>query len=362
MQSTNRYKIILFNARSYEKKFFDLANQTHHYQITYVQSRLDASTVHLSEGFDVVCAAVHDVIDKVVITQLHHYKIKLIAMRCAGYNNVDFKEVYKKKIRVMRVPAYSPFAIAEHTISLMLALNRHLNKACFRIRQFNFSIEGLVGFDMYKKTAGIIGTGKIGLAVISILNGFGMEVLAFDKFRNEDKAKEMNFKYVSLDELYQNSDIITLHCPLNEDTYHLINETSIAKMKSGIMLINTGRGALIDTRALVNGLKSKKIGFAGLDVYEEEDKYFFKDWSHSVIDDDLLARLITFPNVIVTGHQAFLTKEALKEIAEVTLGNIAAFFQRQCDQATSPKKCFINEVCYRCEAQPCKKLQNEPCF
>jgi len=254
--------------------------------------------------------------------------VGLLALRAAGYNNIDLKAVYKK-IPVVRVPAYSPYAVAELAVTLMLTLNRKVHRAYFRTRDNNFTLNGLLGFDMRGKTAGIIGTGKIGKVTINILKGFGMNILAYDVFPDEEYQKNAGFEYVGLDQLYRESDIISLHCPLTKESYHLINEGSIARMKTGIMIINTGRGMLIDSKALVEGLKSGKVGFAGLDVYEEESDYFFEDFSNKLITDDVLARLLSFNNVMITSHQGFFTREAMHNIASTTLENIRDFFTQQ---------------------------------
>jgi len=304
----------------------------------YFKGHLNQDTADLAKGFEIICAFVNDIIDQPTINQLAKHGVKLIALRSAGYNNIDLKAAYQK-IRVVRVPGYSPYAVAEHAVALMLALNRKIHKAYYRTRDGNFSINGLMGFDMHGKTAGVIGTGLIGRCLIDILKGFGMEVLAFDKYPNPGQAKEKGFSYVELETLYQRSDIISLHCPLTTETQHMINHESIEMMKPGVMIINTSRGKLINTESLIKGLKSGKIGAAGLDVYEEEGDYFFEDYSGSLISDDVLARLLTFPHVLITSHQGFFTKEALKNIAETTLSNIRAFINN--DQ-------LVNEVCYQC--------------
>jgi D-lactate dehydrogenase len=275
---------------------------------------------------DVACIFVNAVADAPVIDELVANGVKLIALRCAGYNNVDLNAT-RDRIKVVRVPAYSPYAVAEHTLALMLTLNRKTHRAYNRTREGNFALSGLMGFDMYGKTAGIIGTGKIAKILIKTLRSMGMEILAYDLFPDNDFAAREGIKYVSLDELYANSDIISLHCPLTKETEYIINDEAIAKMKNGVMMINTGRGKLIDTQALIKGLKSKKIGSAGLDVYEEESEYFFEDRSNRVMDDDVLARLLSFNNVVVTSHQAFFTQEALENIAETTLKNIQDFIE-----------------------------------
>ncbi len=332
-------KIAFFDTKPYDKASFDEANKKFNFNITYFEGKLSAKTAKLLQEFEAVCVFVNDVIDKKVIEILKKNDIKILALRCAGYNNVDLEAIHGF-IHVVRVPAYSPYAVAEHTVSLMMTLNRKIHKSYSRTREGNFSLNGLEGFDMHGRTAGIIGTGKIGQCLISILKGFGMEVLAYDLFPNEKYAKEAGIKYVSLDEIYEKSNIISLHCPLTEETKHMINNESITKMKKGVMIINTGRGKLINSKDLIKGLKSGKIGSAGLDVYEEESAYFFEDKSTDMITDDVLARLMTFPNVIITSHQAFLTEDALNNIAKTTLQNVADYFN------DAPLK---NEICYFCE-------------
>lgn len=344
-------KIAFFDAKPYDKKSFQEVNKDFGFDITYFESHLDEKTSSLSKEFDGVCAFVNDSINKSVIGKMYNNGIKIIALRCAGYNNVDFKAALDK-IHVVRVPAYSPYAVAEHAAALMLSLNRKTYKAYFRTRDANFSINGLLGFDMHGKTAGVIGTGKIGKCLISILKGFGMEVLAYDPSPDEDYAEELDIKYASLDKIYAQSDIISLHCPLNKDTEKIINADTISQMKDGVMIINTGRGKLIDTQTLVDNLKSGKIGSAGLDVYEEESEYFFEDKSTDVITDDVLARLLTFPNVLVTSHQAFFTREAIHNIAETTLKNLKEFFDGGY---------LKNEICYHCD-KPCRKKEGKRCF
>jgi len=317
-------KVILFDAKSYDEIFFKEKNQQHGFDIKFQKSHLSKDNAILTKGADVVCIFVNAEVDAEVIDILVENGVKLIALRSAGYNNVDLKAA-KGKIKVVRVPAYSPHSIAEHTIALMLTLNRKIHKAYTRTREGNFALEGLMGFEMNGKTAGIIGTGKIGKIVIQILKSMGMNVLAYDLYPDTQFAETNGIRYTQLDELYGLSDVISLHCPLTKETEYLINEKSIHKMKEGVMIINTGRGKLIKTKALIDALKSKKIGYAGLDVYEEEGDYFYEDHSDIVIDDDILARLLTFNNVIVTSHQAFFTKEALSEIARITLQNIQDF-------------------------------------
>jgi D-lactate dehydrogenase len=318
-------KIAFFDTKSYDKTFFLEKNQQYGFEIKFYKSHLNKDNAILAKGADVVCIFVNAEVDANVIDILVENGVKLIALRCAGYNNVDLKAA-KNRIKVVRVPAYSPHSIAEYTLALMLTLNRKIHRAYNRTREGNFALEGLMGFEMIGKTAGIIGTGKIGKIVAQILKSMGINVLAYDLYPDMEFAEKNGIRYASLDELYQNSDIISLHCPLTKETEYLINEDSIAKMKEGVMIINTGRGKLINTKDLIDGLKDKKIGSAGLDVYEEESDYFYEDHSDIVIDDDILARLLTFNNVIVTSHQAFFTKEALSEIARITLQNIQDFF------------------------------------
>jgi D-lactate dehydrogenase len=314
-------KVAFFDTKSYDESSFNKVNQKYGYDIKYFKGHLNINNVTLTKGMDVACIFVNAVADAPVIDELVANGVKLIALRCAGYNNVDLNAT-RDRIKVVRVPAYSPYAVAEHTLALMLTLNRKTHRAYNRTREGNFALSGLMGFDMYGKTAGIIGTGKIAKILIKTLRSMGMEILAYDLFPDNDFAAREGIKYVSLDELYANSDIISLHCPLTKETEYIINDEAIAKMKNGVMKINTGRGKLIDTQALIKGLKSKKIGSAGLDVYEEESEYFFEDRSNRVMDDDVLARLLSFNNVVVTSHQAFFTQEALENIAETTLKNI----------------------------------------
>jgi D-lactate dehydrogenase len=348
----NDTTIAFFDAKPYDRNAFDEANSQYGYTIKYYDSHLSGDTVSLAKGSDVVCAFVNDTIDREVIDSLVTYNISLIAMRCAGYNNVDLHAAYRK-IHVVRVPAYSPHAVAEHAAALMLSLNRKIHKAYYRTRDNNFNINGLLGFDMYGKTIGVIGTGKIGQVLIGIANGFGMKVLGYDPYPAPRLEEEHDFDYVTLDTLYRRSEIISLHCPLTKDTFHLINIDSIASMKDGVMIINTGRGALIDSRALIHGLKSGKIGAAGLDVYEEESEYFFEDFSSTIISDDVLARLLTFPNVLITSHQGFFTREALSNIAHTTLSNMQAFLTGGA---------LGNEICYRCDSEVCLKEKEGRCF
>ncbi|WP_449017090.1 2-hydroxyacid dehydrogenase [Prevotella sp.] len=317
-------RIAFFDAKSYDIESFNAVNKDYNFDIRYYQERLSISTVPLAKGADVVCIFVNAECDAQVIDELVNNGVKLIALRCAGFNNVDLKAA-EGRIRVTRVPAYSPHAVAEYAVSLMLSLNRKIYRAVNRTRDGNFTLNGLLGFDMYGKTAGVIGMGRIAKELIKILHGFGMNVMAYDLYPDHEFAKQYDVKVVSLDELYANSDIISLHCPLTPDTKFLINQDSIAKMKKGVMIINTGRGKLINTEDLIEGLRSKQVGSAGLDVYEEEREYFYEDKSDKMIDDDVLARLLMVPNVVLTSHQAFFTAEALHNIAVSTLDSVKEF-------------------------------------
>ena len=343
-------KISFFDAKPYDRDSFNsIIDQYDNVEIQYHEEKLSAKTAILAKGTDVVCAFVNDDLSGETIDHLYNLGVKIIVMRCAGYNNVDFKAAYNK-IHIMRVPAYSPYAIAEFAMGLILTLNRKIHRAHNRTREFNFSINGLTGFDLYGKTIGVVGTGKIGQIFINICKGFGMNIVAFDPYPN----KNLDVQYLSFQELCKVSDIISLHCPLTKDTHHLIKEENINHMKKGVMIINTSRGALIDSEALLAGLKSNQVSAAGLDVYEEESELFFEDFSDTVIQDDILARLVTLPNVIVTSHQAFLTKDALRNIAETTLDNVKAYFEGE------P---LPNEICYQCSRfKECKKDHIERCF
>lgn len=318
------FKIAFFGAKPYDIASFDKVNEKYNYDIRYYKGHLNPNNVVLTQGVDAVCIFVNDTADATVIDAMVDNGVKLLALRCAGFNNVDLKAA-KGKLPVVRVPAYSPYAVAEYSLALMLSLNRKIHRAYWRTRDGNFSLNGLMGFDMHGKTIGIIGTGKIAKILIRMLKGFGMRILAYDLYPDLKFAEEEGFSYVSLDELYRESDIISLHCPLTDQTKYMINKDSIGKMKDGVMIINTGRGQLINTNDLIEGLKEKKIAAAGLDVYEEEGEYFYEDKSDKIIDDDVLARLLSFNNVIVTSHQAFFTREALHNIAETTLQNIDDF-------------------------------------
>ncbi len=323
MQKT---KIIFFDIKDYDKEFFKKYEKNYNFEMTFLKVRLTEETANLTKGYDVVCGFANDNINKETIDIMVENRIKLLAMRCAGFNNVSLKDIHNR-FKVVRVPAYSPHAIAEYTVGLILAVNRKIHKAYVRTREGNFSINGLMGFDLDGKTAGIIGTGKIGQILIKILKGFEMKVIAYDLYPNQKAADELGFEYVSLDELYAKSDIISLNCPLTKDTQYMINRRSMLKMKDGVILVNTGRGQLIDSADLVEALKDKKIGAVALDVYEEEENYFFEDKSNQVIEDDILGRLLSFYNVLITSHQAYFTKEAVDAITVTTLNNIRDFVE-----------------------------------
>lgn len=311
-------KIAFFSAQSYDIDSFEKYNQGN--ELKFFTAQLNSNTVGLATGFDAVCVFVNDRLDKEVLTELSIQGINCVLLRCAGFNNVDIKTAKELGIEVYRVPAYSPNSVAEHAVALIQTLNRKTHKAYNRVREGNFSLQKLEGFDIFKKNVGVIGTGKIGTAFIKIMLGFGAKVLAFD-INPSEKLKSLGVKYVNLDELFSESDIISIHCPLNEHTNHLIDENSIAKMKNGVMIINTSRGAIINTKDIIYALKKGHIGYLGLDVYEQEEHIFFKDLSETIISDDDIARLTTFPNVLITGHQGFFTNEALAEIALTSLKN-----------------------------------------
>lgn len=319
-EGNNMITISFYDTKPYDKKYFNIINEQYGFTINYFETKLSARTAKLAEGSDAVCAFVNDDVSAPTIDALHKLGIKIIAMRCAGYNNVDIRYA-QDKIPVVRVPAYSPHAVAEHAMALLLTLNRRIHKAFLRTRDFNFSLNGLTGFDLYGKTVGVVGTGKIGSAFIDICRGFGMKVLAYDVFPNIDGVE-----YVDMETLLKRSDLISLHCPLTPSTRHIINAKSIDKMKKGVFIVNTSRGALIDSEALLYGLLNEKLGGACLDVYEEESDLFYEDNSATIVKDDILSRLICLPNVIVTSHQGFLTGEALTNIASTTLENISEFF------------------------------------
>lgn len=342
-------KICFFDTKQYDKMNFEILKDQYNIQIDYFEPKLGPKTAFMAKGYEAVVAFVNDTIDEETINILYENGTRMIAMRCAGYNNVDFKAAYQK-IHVARVPAYSPYAVAEHAMALLLTLNRKIHRAYARTRDFNFSLNGLTGFDLHGKTMGVIGTGKIGRIFINICKGFGLKIIAYDPF----PAKDAGIDYVSMEELCKNADIISLHCPLSKDTYHIINNQTIDLMKKNVYIVNTSRGALVNSEDLLEALKSEKIGGACLDVYEEETELFYEDMSYAIIRDDVLARIISMPNVIVTSHQAFLTKEALYNIAETTLSNCREYFD---------KKTLSNEVCYQCDKKDsCPKDKSTKCF
>lgn len=317
-------RVAVFSTKSYDRRFLDEANVRYGHDLVYFESTLDDDTAPLASGFGAVCVFVHDRLGRPVLEQLIERGTGLVALRSAGFNNVDLEVAAELGITVVHVPAYSPYAVAEHTVGLILALNRGIHRAYARVRDANFSLDGLLGFDLHGRTVGIVGTGVIGAAVARILSGFGCDLLAHDVHENP-ACVELGVHYVELDELLAASDVISLHCPLTRDTHHLIDREALASVKPGVMLINTSRGALIDTQAVVDALKDGRVGALGLDVYEEEEHLFFKDLSSVVIRDDVFMRLLTFPNVIVTAHQAYFTSDALVNIAETTLANITAY-------------------------------------
>jgi D-lactate dehydrogenase len=313
-------RIAMFDMHAYERASFDAANADFGHELTYLEPRLQRATAPLAHGYDAMCAFVNDRLDRPTLEILRDGGCKLVALRSAGYNNVDLAAARDVGLPVVRVPEYSPHAVAEHAVALVMTLNRKIHRAYARVREWNFSLDGLVGFDLYGKTVGIVGTGKIGRVAARIFAGFGCRVVAFDVAPSTNELE-----YVELPELYRASDIISLHVPLTPTTHHMINAEALGLMKRGVMLVNTGRGALIDSRALIEALKTGHLGAAGLDVYEEEEGVFFQDLSNQVLQDDVLARLLTFPNVLITSHQAFLTREALASIAHTTLANVRAF-------------------------------------
>ena len=343
-------QIAFYDTKDYDRDAFRPYSATHNVRFRFLETRLNEDTVELSKGCDAVCVFVNDVVNAKVIDKLAQYGVQVLALRCAGYNNVDIQAAFGK-LHVMHVPAYSPYAVAEHAMALLLTSIRRIHKAYNRTREFNFSLHDLVGTELHGKTIGVVGTGKIGQIFMNICHGFGMRVIAYDKYPLKDKGIE----YVSFDTLCKESDIISLHCPLTEETTHLIDAKAIDTMKKGVVIINTSRGALIDAQALLEGIKARKVGAACLDVYEEEGDIFFEDRSGHILNDDLLSRLISMPNVIVTSHQGFLTKQALGNIAETTIHNILSFYENDgiCD----------NELCYRCgRIEQCKKKRQEKCF
>lgn len=328
-------KIAFYDTRSYDKESFSKENEKFGFEIEYFEFRINEKTAFTAKGFDAICVFVNDVLNEQVISTLKECGIKIILLRCAGFNNVDLAAAKKYGIKVVRVPAYSPHAVAEHALALLMALTRHIPQAYIRTKTANFNIEGLTGRDLFGLTAGVFGTGKIGRVMAELLKGLGMKIICYDPFPNNEWAAQNGFTYVDVETIFKQSDVLTFHCPLTNETRHIVNHDTTKMMKPDAVIINTGRGALIDTKALVHALKHKYIGGAALDVYEEESQFFFKDWSSEVITDDVLARLLTFPNVIITGHQAFLTKTALSNIASVTLNNYKDF---------SEGKELVNEI------------------
>ena len=342
--------VAFFDTREYDRPSFQKFGDLHGVRFRFIETKLNEDTVNLAHGCEAVCVFVNDTVNSAVIDRLYALGVRLIALRCAGYNNVDVRSAFGK-IHVVHVPSYSPNAVAEHAMALLLTSVRRIHKAYNRTRDFNFSLSGLTGFNLYGKTVGVIGTGRIGRIFTDICRGFGMKVLAYDKYPSPDIGAE----YVDLDRLFAESDIISLHCPLTDETRHIISADSIGKMKKNAVIINTSRGGLIDAEALLDGIKSRKIGAACLDVYEEEADIFFEDRSGHIMDDDLLSRLISMPNVIVTSHQAFLTEEALSSIAQTTVDNILSYFENHgiCE----------NELCYRCgNIERCRKDRKDRCF
>ena len=342
-------KIAFYDTKGYDIPAMEEFGKKRNIEFKFFESRLNPDTAHLAKGYDGVCVFVNDVVSKEVIDILYSYGIRFIALRCAGFNNVDTKAAFGK-IHIYRVPAYSPYAVAEHAMALLLTSNRRIHKAYIRTRDYNFSLNELTGVDLYNKTMGVIGTGKIGQVFINICKGFGMKIIAYDKFPNPN----LDIEYVELDELFKRSDFISLHCPLTDENKHLINKETIGLMKKGVGIINTSRGGLIDGQALLDGIKERKIGFACLDVYEEEGELFYEDKSGHILDDDTLRSLLSMPNVIITSHQAFLTKEALTNIADTTTQNIQNFFENGDNE---------NEVCYHCNnINNCRKERKLKCF
>ncbi|MEA5620555.1 2-hydroxyacid dehydrogenase [Cronbergia sp. UHCC 0137] len=336
-------KVAVFSTKTYDRQFLLAANSPVQHELVFFEPLLNRDTAILASGFPAVCVFVHDQVDAPTLEILAAGGTRLIALRCAGFNNVDLKAASELGITIVRVPAYSPYGVAEHAVGLILSLNRKIHHAYNRVREGNFSLTRLLGFNLHQRTVGIIGTGKIGLILGQIMKGFGCNLLAYDVYKNPG-LEALGGKYVELPELFANSDIISLHCPLMPETHHLINKEAIEQVKPGVMIINTSRGALIDTQAVINGLKTGKIGYLGIDVYEQESELFFEDLSGEIIQDDIFQRLTTFPNVLITGHQAFFTEEALHNIAETTFGNISDIEQgRPCanELRYQPEKSLI---------------------
>jgi D-lactate dehydrogenase len=318
----------IFSTKPYDKTFLEAANQGHDHELVFLEPRLTQETTPLAFGFPAICVFVNDRLNAPVLAELANAGTRLIALRSAGFNHVDLIAAEELGMTVVRVPAYSPYAVAEHAVGLILSLNRKIHRSYNRVREGNFSLDGLLGFDLHGTTIGIIGTGRIGIIFAGIMKGFGCRLLAFDPYPNQE-CRDLGVTYVDLPDLYAQSDIISLHCPLTPDTYHIIDERALAQIKPGVMLINTSRGALVDTAAVIEAMKTGQVRYLGLDVYEEEEDLFFQDLSGTVIHDDLFARLLTLPNVLVTGHQAFFTRNALERIATTTIENITAFEQGQ---------------------------------
>ena len=342
--------VAFYDAKEYDRPSFERYGGSRGVRFRFLETKLNEDTADLARGSEAVCVFVNDTVNAAVIDRLYELGVRIIALRSAGYNNVDVRHAFGK-IHVVHVPAYSPYAVAEHAMALLLTSVRRIHKAYNRTREFNFSLNGLTGFDFHGKTVGVIGTGKIGRIFTDICRGFGMDVIAYDLFPDPGSG----IRYVPLDELFERSDIISLHCPLTDETRHMIDAEAIGKMKKGVVIVNTSRGALINAEALLEGIKARKVGAACLDVYEEEADIFFEDRSGHILNDDLLSRLISMPNVIVTSHQAFLTEEALDNIAGTTVNNILSFFENDgvCD----------NELCYRCGSiEQCKKDRKQRCF
>ncbi|TAE67372.1 MAG: 2-hydroxyacid dehydrogenase [Oscillatoriales cyanobacterium] len=331
-------KVAVFSTKSYDRTFLTAANADKH-ELVFFEPRLNLETSVLAAGFPAVCAFVNDSLDAKTLETIAQNGVRLLALRSAGFNHVDLAAARDLGLTLVRVPAYSPYAVAEHAVAMILSLNRKIHRAYNRVREGNFALDGLLGFDLYGKTVGIVGTGKIGALTAKILHGFGCRLLGYDVSPNPD-CLALGMEYVALAQLFANSDIVSLHCPLIPETYHLIGAEAIGQMKPGMMLINTSRGQLIDTKAVTKGLKSGRIGYLGLDVYEQETDLFFEDLSNQVIQDDVFQRLLTFPNVLITGHQAFFTEEALQNIAETTIGNITDFEQGR----TCPNQIDLREV------------------
>ncbi|RZU98688.1 2-hydroxyacid dehydrogenase [Spiribacter vilamensis] len=316
-------RIYFFSAQKYDREFMERGNENHGFELAFTESPLNADTARLANGAEVICAFVNDTLDAPCLQALADAGVRIVAMRCAGFNNVDVPEAKRLGLSVVTVPAYSPEAVAEHTLALILTLNRNTHRAYARVREGDFNLKGLLGFNLNGRTVGLVGTGRIGVATARVLSGLGVQLLGFDVYENP-AFEALGGRYVELDDLYAQSDIISLHCPLTDANHYMINATSIARMKDGVMLVNTSRGGLIDTEAVIEALKSRKVGHLALDVYEQESDIFFRDLSDEILADDMLSRLLTFPNVLITGHQGFFTEEAMTQIAEVTLANVAA--------------------------------------